>query len=128
MKRSAYNIPKRVLIFNGARKLIAFARSLHAAAELTGVSTMAVSYCCTGKSYASNGYYFRHEHPDIELELDDLGTLNVEEYDELCGVKRIYHTKKHMTDMKSKGAQKKDVRDNKRRGRHVPFAIAKKKK
>lgn len=112
MRKSAYNEPKRVLVFNGARRMIAIARSLHAAAELAGVSTMTVSYCCTGKSYASNGYYFRQEHPDIEILLDDLGTLKLEEYDELCGIKRMYHTKEYMNSMKMKSKKTKNTSQN----------------
>jgi len=103
MRKSRYNEPKQVLIFNASRKLIALVRSLHSAAELAGSSPMSVSYCCTGKSIASNGYYFRYIDPEVEISTnEDLGTLKVEEYDNLCGIERGYHTKEYMNNMREK--------------------------
>ena len=64
-----------VLIFNGAQVLVAVTRSLHSAAELTKGNLQAISFCCTGKYVCSGGLYFRHLHPDVEIELADLGTL-----------------------------------------------------
>jgi hypothetical protein len=103
MGRSTYNKPKQVLVFNASRKLLAIVRSLHSAAELAGASPMSVSYCCTGKSIASNGYYFRYINPEVEVDTnEDLGALRIEEYDKLCGVKREYHTKGYMNNMRLK--------------------------
>ena len=79
-----------VLIFNGAQVLVAVTRSLHSAAELTKGNLQAISFCCTGKYVCSGGLYFRHLHPDVEIELADLGTLMLKDYDALCGEKRTY--------------------------------------
>ena len=71
MRRSTFKRPKMVLIFNGAQVLVAVTRSLHSAAELTKGNLRAISFCCTGKYVCSGGLYFRHLHPDVEIELAD---------------------------------------------------------
>ena len=85
MRRSKFKRPKMVLIFNGAQVLIAVTRSLHSAAELTKGNLQSISFCCTGRYVYSGGFYFRHLHDDVEIEMSDLGTLLLQEYDELCG-------------------------------------------
>ena len=85
MRRSSFKRPKMVLIFNGAQILVAITRSLHSAAELTKGNLQAISFCCTGKYICSGGFYFRHLHPNVEIELQDLGTLQLQDYDSLCG-------------------------------------------
>lgn len=85
-----------VLIFNGAQVLVAVTRSLHSAAELTKGNLQAISFCCTGKYVCSGGLYFRHLHPDVEIELADLGTLMLKDYDALCGEKRTYYPVRKM--------------------------------
>lgn len=87
---------KQVLIFNGAYILVAIARSLHSAAEFSGINLQAISYACTGKYVATGGFYFRHVHPDVEIELSDIDTLKLQEYDHLCGVTRRYFTTREM--------------------------------
>lgn len=92
MRKSNFKEPKHVLIFNAAKVLIAITRSLHSAAQLTLGNVQAISFCCTGKYVTSGGYYFRHVHPNVLIELEDLDNLKLEEYDVMCGEKRIYHT------------------------------------
>ena len=72
-----------MLIFNGAKVLVAIVRSLHCAAELTHENKSAIHNCCTGKSVRSGVYYYRQLHPDILLEMDDLDNLTLKEYDDL---------------------------------------------
>lgn len=96
MRNSAFNRPKAVLVFNGSQVLIAIARSLHSAAELTGGNLQSISFCCTGKYASSGGFYYRHIHPNVEIELSDLGTLQLKEYDKMCGEKRVYYSAKQM--------------------------------
>ena len=90
MRRSKFRRPCKVLIFNGARVLVAIVRSLHCAAELTHENKSAIHNCCTGKSIRSGAYYYRQLHPDILLEMDDLDKLTLKEYDDLCSIKRKY--------------------------------------
>lgn len=96
MRNSSFCRPKAVLIFNGAQTLIAITRSLHSAAELTSGNLQSISFCCTGKYASSGGFYFRHIHPDVEIELSDLGTLQLQQYDGMCGEERTYYTVKQM--------------------------------
>ena len=96
MRRSKFVRPKVVLIFNGAKHLIAITRSIRSATELTKGSRSSISACCIGKHKSSGDFYFRHLHDDVEIEISDLGTLLLAEYDELCGVERDYYTMKEM--------------------------------
>ena len=96
MRKSNFKEPKNVLVFNGARVLIAIVRSLHSASILSGGNLQAISFCCTGKYISTGGFYFRHVHPDIEIEIGDLDTLKLDEYDRMCGEKRRYHSVREM--------------------------------
>jgi len=91
-----------VLIFNGARVLVAIVRSLHSAAELTRENKSAIHNCCTGKSVRSGAYYYRQLHPDILLEMDDLDKLTLKEYDDLCGIKRKYISTRKMAHIRQR--------------------------
>lgn len=96
MRNSPFNRPKAVLIFNGSQILIAIVKSLHSAAELTGGNLQSISFCCTGKYASSGSFYYRHIHPNVEIEISDLGTLQLKEYDTMCGEKRVYYSAKQM--------------------------------
>lgn len=96
MRNSSFKRPKMVLVFNGAQVLIAIVRSLHSAAELTKGNPQAISFCCTGRYICSGGWYFRYIHPDIEIELSDVDSLKLQEYDKMCGEKRRYYTVRKM--------------------------------
>jgi len=91
---------KPVLIFNGACKLIAIARSARAANELMRGSEQGISFACSGKYISSNGFYFRHIPDDIEITLEDIGNLDLRDFDELCGVKREYYTTHELSKIK----------------------------
>lgn len=92
----AYHAAKQVLIFNRARTLIAVARSIRSAAELSHCNPQSVSCACTGENISSGGFYFRHLHPDVYLEMDDLDRLSLNEYDRLCKNDRVYYSTKEM--------------------------------
>lgn len=100
MRKSRYKSPQKVLVFSGTRRMLARVCSLHAAADIMDMSPMTISQCCNGKSIASGGYYFRYENPDIIVDDNDYGKLNIEEYDLLCGEKRTYKTKVEMNKFK----------------------------
>jgi hypothetical protein len=96
MRKSNFKEPKNVLVFNGARVLIAVVRSLHSASTLSSGNLQAISFACTGRYISTGGFYFRHVHPDIEIEMNDLDNLKLEDYDHLCGTKRRYHSVREM--------------------------------
>ncbi len=115
MRRSSFKRPKMVLIFNGAQVLIAVTRSLHSAAELTKGNLQAISFCCTGKYVCSGGLYFRHLHPDVEIEVAELGVLQLQDYDALCGEKRTYYSVRQMAHKRVLRDKKKNENDEKQR-------------
>ena len=99
-----------MLIFNGARVLVAIVRSLHCAAELTHENKSAIHNCCTGKSVRSGAYYYRQLHLDILLEIDDLDNLTLQEYDDLCGVKRKYISTRKMAHIRRRAKDRQRVK------------------
>ena len=109
MRRSKFKRPKVVLIFNGAQNLIAVTRSLNSAAELTKGNLQSIYACCTGKHKTSGGLYFRQLHENVEIEIADLGTLLLADYDELCGEDRVYYTVREM----AKKRVRKEIREQK---------------
>lgn len=90
MKRSPFHQPKPVLVFNGAYVLIAIMRSIRSAADHSGTHPQAISLACSGENVTSGKFYYRHIHPNIEIELADLATLTLQEYDRMCNVNRKY--------------------------------------
>lgn len=95
-KKGPYFPGKQVLVFNRSRTLIAVFRSIRSAAMVTHCNPQAVSFVCVGRSMSAGGFYFRHLHPDIYIEIDDLDRLSLEEYDRLCNNDRQYHTTREM--------------------------------
>jgi hypothetical protein len=86
---------KQVLVFNSTKKLIAVFYSALATAKALGTHTQSVHYACTGKCIAIDKLYMRHLFNEIEITFEDLGKLRLEEYDELCGIKRkVYPNRK----------------------------------
>lgn len=113
MENSQFQRPKKVLIFNSSRVLIAIVRSLHSASELTGVNPQSISFSCTGRYVSAGGYYYRHVHPDVETKTEDLDELKLPEYDKRCGEKRRYHTLREMNRRHKRDAlRKKAVKQN----------------
>ena len=72
-----------ILIFNAAGELVAIARSIRSAAELTKVDENEIKLCCENRLSISGQYCFRDndEPPIVD---DTLGKLTIAEYDRLC--------------------------------------------
>lgn len=102
MSRGPFKDAKKVLVFNGARVLIALVRSLQSASEYSGKSAQSISMACTGKYVSTGGFYYRHVSENVEIEADDVGRLTLVEYDELCGNVRKYHPIREMAHKKRK--------------------------
>ena len=83
MKRSPFKEPKPVLVFNGAYMLIGVIRSINSAADHSGTHPQSIALACSGEYVSSGTFYYRHIHPDIEIELSDLDTLKLQEYDKM---------------------------------------------
>lgn len=92
MKKSNFRDPKRVLIFNSQRRLIAICKLLGAASTITQIHSQAISLACTGKKIVCHNLYFRHLHPDVEITIEeDFDVLDVIEYDKMCKEVRYYY-------------------------------------
>ena len=87
---------RRVLVFNPVKKLVAVYQSVTSAARTFQTTPTNVHFACVGKSISCCNLYFRHLSDDVEITLDDLGTLKLEDYDKLCGVTRKYYPTKSM--------------------------------
>lgn len=113
MGKSNFREAKKVLIFNGAKVLMCIFQSMHSAAQTTGTSLQAISFCCSGKYIATRGMYFRHLHPDIVVDSSDVGVLQLKEYDKMCGEERRYYTVRVMAH-KRDGLKKKQGKKSKK--------------
>lgn len=93
--------PKIVLVFSGDRILRAVYHSLNYASRMCHIPPQSISHCCLGAHISCGGYYFRYVHPEVEMDFTDIGHLRLEEYDDLCGVFRQYHSPKEMARRRS---------------------------
>ena len=76
----------QILIFNAAGELVAIARSIRSAVELTKVDENEIKLCCENRQNRTEQYYFRYnvEPPIVD---DTLGKLTIAEYNKLCDYK-----------------------------------------
>lgn len=70
-------------------------QSAWAAAKMFKTTQSHILDACTGVQMSTAGFYFRFLEEEVIVDFNDLGALNVIEYDELCGVERpVYRTGK----------------------------------
>ena len=76
----------QILIFNASGELVAIARSIRSAAELTKVDENEIKLCCENRQNRTEQYYFRYnvEPPIVD---DTLDKLTIAEYNKLCDYK-----------------------------------------
>lgn len=98
----ANNSAKRVLIFNPLKRLVGIHQSAFAIAKANDWNLSSIRSACSGKIISYKKLYFRYLNDDIEVGLDDLGVLDLEEYDKLCETPRKTYANSKMTrkDMK----------------------------
>lgn len=116
MKNSPFKQPKQVLVFNGAQVLIAVVRSLHATAEFSYGNLQAISFSCTGRYISTGGFYFRHQHPDMQLDQNNLPPIKLQDYDRMYGYERKYHTVQKMSRKKNAAKSRRKSSNNKKKG------------
>ncbi|MBQ2784421.1 MAG: hypothetical protein IJE99_05430 [Alistipes sp.] len=73
----------QILIFNAERELVAIARSIRSAAELTKVAENEIKLCCENRLSIFGQCCFRYNVKPLIAD-DTLNKLNIEEYDKLC--------------------------------------------
>ena len=76
----------QILIFNAAGELVAIARSIRSAAELTKVDENEIKLCCENRQNRTEQYYFRYNVEPLIAD-DTLGKLTIDGYDNLCDYK-----------------------------------------
>ena len=76
----------QILIFDAAGELVAIARSVRSAAELTKVDENEIKLCCEDRQNRTEQYYFRY-NVEPSIADDTLGRLTIDEYDKLCDCK-----------------------------------------
>ena len=76
----------QILIFNASGKLVAIARSIRSAAELTKVDENDIKLCCENRLSISGQFCFRY-NVDPSIADDTLSKLTIDEYDNLCDCK-----------------------------------------
>ena len=76
----------QILIFNAAGELVAIARSIRSAAELTKVDDNEIKLCCENRQNPSKQYCFRY-NVESSIADDAFGKLTIDEYDNLCDCK-----------------------------------------
>ena len=77
----------QILIFNAAGELVAIARSIRSAAELTKVDENEIKLCCENRQNRTEQYYFRYNVEPSIVGDDTFGKLTIDEYDKLCDYK-----------------------------------------
>ena len=77
----------QVLIFNVTGELVAIARSIRSAAELTKVDENDIKLCCENRLSISRQYCFRYNVDPSIADDDAFGKLTIDEYDKLCDYK-----------------------------------------
>lgn len=81
---------KEVLVFDQYGNLSAMFKSVYMAGNMLLMPSQGISNNCVGRSRSSNGFYFRHLHPNVIIESSDLGELKLKDYDNLIGEYRLY--------------------------------------
>ena len=105
-RQSSFREPKMVFVFNEQRILTGIHKSLYATSQAYRISAQTVSLCCTGRRISSNGYYFRHSDTGVRIDLySDIDNLTLEEYDDLCGASRRYHSTSEMKKRKARSGR-----------------------
>lgn len=82
---------RQVLVFNNKKILIAVLASAYEAAKYGDRNRGNIARACAGDLISVQNYYFRYTFDSVEIEISDVGTLTLEEYDKLCGVTRMVY-------------------------------------
>ena len=77
----------QILIFNASGKLVAIARYICSAAELTKVDENDIKLCCENRQNRTGQYYFRYNTEPTIANDDAFDKLTIDEYDKLCDYK-----------------------------------------
>lgn len=97
MSNNLFKDSRKVLVFSPSKTLIAIMRSVRSTAKLINGNPQSISFAATGKIISSNGLYYRPMNENVEITTEDVGTLNLIDYDVLCGETRKYYKTRNMS-------------------------------
>lgn len=90
MKR-IWHEARPVLIFSKRKILVSIVSSVNEAAKLLKLRPGNISKVCNGSLISLGTYYFRYIDDEVEVDLSDIGILQLGDYDKLCGVERVVY-------------------------------------
>ena len=95
MTQETNNTPTTIVAFDASYILVAIFKSISEAATLTGALRQSLIKAAYGEIISVNGRYWRVVPQDFQIEPDDIGQLNLFDFDAAIGEDRkIYTTKK----------------------------------
>lgn len=84
------------MIFNNKKILTGITSSVNEAAKMLTLRPGNISKVCVGDLISLGNYYFRYIDDNVEVEITDIGSLQLEDYDKLCGVERVVYATSKM--------------------------------
>lgn len=95
MQQEANYQPSTIVAFDATYVLVAIFRSISEASALTGIVRQSLIKAAYGDTISVNKRYWRVVPPDFQIEPDDIGVLNLFDFDAAIGEdRRIYATRK----------------------------------
>ena len=95
-KEIKFKHPTKILAFDGNLKLVAIFGSYNIAERITGVAHQRLFKACRGEIIAINKHYWREfDDSDDVVESDDIGSLNLLDFDSKFNIDRkVYCSRK----------------------------------
>lgn len=94
-----FQTPLRVLAFDKSLRLVGLFQSYSATEKVTGIKHQVLMRCCNGQIITAKGFYFREVPEDTIIDIDDLNSLTLLEFDRQMGFDRyVYATRKMKKD------------------------------
>jgi len=104
-----------VLIFEPNFNLIAIASNSYQAAKLTGSYHPSVYMAIRGELKTTNNLYFRLVPPNVEIDISDLYSLKLQEFDRMCGLERSYTDPEKLSNRVKKYNKETTIKKNDKR-------------
>lgn len=104
-----------VLIFEPYFNLIAIVSNSYQAAKLTGSHQSAVQMAIKGGLKTTNSLYFRSVPSNVAIDISDLHSLKLQEFDRMCGLERSYENTKRLLNRAKKYNKETTIKKNDKR-------------
>lgn len=86
--------PKKILAFSNDYKLSAIFQSANQCERMSNIRHQALAMCVKGELLTTHGFYWRELPDEIVIDADDIGKLNLLDFDKAAGNDfKIYATK-----------------------------------